>query len=272
MKGLLTSKSRLSKRNTSIARLELVGGQMAANMAKNLLAALRRWPITSVNVWMDSMVALYWICSPGKAWKVFVSNRVRKIAGITQETGIEWKYCPTAKNLADLGSRGASLEKMQLGEWFEGPEWLLNKEEWPEQPKLETTKSISEEHKPVKEEALYSMKKEPDEWDALLDRSTLWRTLRVTAWTLRFMHNTLAKKRKAKKRTGPLTTEQIERARDHWVKKVQADVESDLETPGWKLVTEESTVILKCKGRIPGYQPTYIEGGSIRRQADTSCP
>ena len=31
--------------------------------------------------------------------------------------------------------------------------------------------------------------------------------------------------------------------------------------PGLKLVTEENTGIFKCKGRIPGYQPTYIEGG-----------
>ena len=41
-KGLLTSKSRISKRNTSIARLELVSGHMAANMAKNLCTALQR--------------------------------------------------------------------------------------------------------------------------------------------------------------------------------------------------------------------------------------
>ena len=35
VKGLLTSKSRISKRNPSISRLELVGGQMAANIGKN---------------------------------------------------------------------------------------------------------------------------------------------------------------------------------------------------------------------------------------------
>ena len=126
VKGLLTSKSRISKWNTTIARLELVSGYMAANMARNLLEALRRWPITSVNMWMDSMVALFWICNPGKMWKAFVSNRVRKIAEVTQEAGIKWRYWPTDKNLADSGSRGASLEKMQKGKWFEGPEWLIN--------------------------------------------------------------------------------------------------------------------------------------------------
>jgi chaperonin GroEL (HSP60 family) len=40
VKGLLTSKSRISKKNTTLPRLELVSGQMAANMASNLYHAL----------------------------------------------------------------------------------------------------------------------------------------------------------------------------------------------------------------------------------------
>ena len=36
VKGLLTLKSRISKRNNTIAKLELVNGHMAANMKKNL--------------------------------------------------------------------------------------------------------------------------------------------------------------------------------------------------------------------------------------------
>lgn len=72
--GLLTSKSRISKHNMMIGRLELLSRQMAANMVKNVLASLKQWPITSVNMGMDSMVVLHWICNLGKAWKVFVSN------------------------------------------------------------------------------------------------------------------------------------------------------------------------------------------------------
>ena len=136
VKGLLTSKSRISKRNTSIARLELVDGPMAAELIRNLQNALRRLPIVTTTVVMDSLLALYWVRNPGKSWKVFVTNRVRKIAEITQETGNEWRYCPTDRDLTDLGSRGASIEKMQRGQWFEGPEWLLKEEEWPEQPKF----------------------------------------------------------------------------------------------------------------------------------------
>lgn len=266
VKVLLTSKSRISKCNTSISRLELVGGQMAANMVRNLLTTLGRWPITSVNMWMDSMVALFWICNPGRAWKTFVSNRVRKIAGITQETGIQWRYCATDKNLADLGSRGASLEKMQKGQWFEGPEWLLHEEEWPEQPELEKTKSVSEEHRPEKEETLYSAKKEPDEWDTLLARSKLWRTFRVTAWALRFKHNSLTKKHRTKKRTGPLTTKELSYARDRWMRKEQADLEPNLESLEY---TQFEAVVMDIEQHLNNRPLTYMESETGEEQVLT---
>jgi hypothetical protein len=68
----------------------------------------------SLLVWylFCGLVALYWISSPGKSWKVFVANRVKKIAEITEEIGIQWKYVPSEKNVADAGSRGATLNQM----------------------------------------------------------------------------------------------------------------------------------------------------------------
>ena len=39
--GLLTSKCRIAKRNTSMPRLELIGGHMSAHMIRNLCQALR---------------------------------------------------------------------------------------------------------------------------------------------------------------------------------------------------------------------------------------
>ena len=83
---------------------------MAANLARNVVNALKRLPIRSVTVWMDSLVALYWISSPEKAWKVFVANRVKKIAEITEDVDIQWKYVPSGKNVADAGSRGKPRE------------------------------------------------------------------------------------------------------------------------------------------------------------------
>lgn len=89
-------------------------------MVKNSCNALQRWPISTTTICIDSMVPLYWILNPGKLWKVFVSNRVRKIAEISSQTTIIWKHCPTLTNLADLGSRGATVSKMEKGDWFTG--------------------------------------------------------------------------------------------------------------------------------------------------------
>ena len=170
--GLLTSKSRIAKRNTSIARLELISGHMGANLEKNLCHALKNLPIASITVWMDSMVALYWITNPGKAWKTFVSNRVQIIPQITEENTVQWKHCPSEKNVADLGSRGASIEKLEKGNWFQGPRWLVDEKNWPAQPALKSSKQSSEEAKPMKEIVAFSKENEViiDEWDSLLER------------------------------------------------------------------------------------------------------
>ena len=89
---------------------------------------------------------------------------------------------------------------------------------------------------------LFSAEKKPDVWDDLLDRKPYWSTLRITAWALRFAHKSLDRLRKEKGRQGPLSTEEIMNARDHWVRREQ----------------EEGTNILKCVGRIENYRPTYL--------------
>ncbi len=61
-----------------------------------------------------------------------------------------------------------------------------------------------------------------------------------------------------KKESGPLTTKEILSAENYWIQRVQANVELNLETPGWKLVKDEETGILKCNGRIQGYEPVFI--------------
>ena len=48
-KGLIAAKSRLTKKNLTIPRLELVAAYMAANLVDNVRTALERYPITSVH-------------------------------------------------------------------------------------------------------------------------------------------------------------------------------------------------------------------------------
>ena len=259
VKRLLTSKSRISKKNTSIPRIELVAAHMAANMAKNIHNALHRLPIKSMVIWVDSMVVLYWLINPAKQWKAFVANRVKKIVETTSNLPIAWKYCLSSKNLADLGSRGANLAKLEQGNWFTGPEWLLKKELWPGQPILTQTSDVTKECKSVKEETLFTQDLQPDEWDCLLHRSSYWRMIRVTAWILRFVNNCLARSRH-NRRSGPLVSEEVEAATNRWVGRVQRGVNPDLQAPGWKIIQDKETKILKCKGRLTGYEPVYLEG------------
>ena len=130
-----------------------------------------------------------------------MSSRVNKIAEITENLKIVWKYCPTKMNLADLGSRGMSIEKMESLEWFTGPNWLLDERDWPPQPELKTNKDTHSEYKTT--ELVFNNEREADEWDDLLNRSSYWRTLRVTAWMLRFVSNCRTKSKK-KRKIGPL--------------------------------------------------------------------
>ena len=75
--GRFTSKSRIAERNTSMPRLELIGGHMSANMIRNLCQALKGLPVASITSWMDNTSVLYFIVNPGKQWKTFASYSVQ---------------------------------------------------------------------------------------------------------------------------------------------------------------------------------------------------
>ena len=168
---------------------------------------------------------------------------MKKIAEITEEVEIQWKNCPTEANLADLGSRGASLNKMEKGGWYEGPEWLLEQEKWPEQPNLKSSSETQHEEKPIREIVSFVGERQHDEFDELLVRRTYWNTIRITAWILRFVYNLRAKKSRTKKRRGPLTTDEILEAQNCWIRREQKYIAQDLEQPGWSLVEDPVTKV-----------------------------
>ena len=59
--GFISSKSRLSKKNTSIPRLELIAAVMVANLSSNIQNSLSHLKITAVHGWSDSTVVLHWL-------------------------------------------------------------------------------------------------------------------------------------------------------------------------------------------------------------------
>ena len=110
---------------------------------------------------------------------LLTSKKIAETAGAINST---WKYCSSELNLTDLGSREATIVKMERANWFSGADWLLDKRRWPKQPRLNSTKATDEESKVTQGEVLLTQERKFDGWDALLERSTSWRTRRVTAW------------------------------------------------------------------------------------------
>ena len=99
--GLITSKTRLAKRNLTIPRLELTAAQISANLAQNIKNTLNNQNARNFYAWSDSTLVLHWLRYKGE-YKVFHSDQVAKIR---EHSYIEWNYIPIRNNPADLGSR-----------------------------------------------------------------------------------------------------------------------------------------------------------------------
>ena len=173
--GLVAAKARLAKQGLTIPRLELVAGHMAVNLIVNVKEALDGFPIGEMFCWLDSSVALHWI-KGGGSYRQFVANRVHKIQ---QHPEVQWRHVNSKDNPADLGS----VENQVL--WWNGPEWLPERNRWPADIETATTAESQVEAKVI-QEVLGMAQVQTDILDKLLDKSTLWRTLRVCAWMVRF--------------------------------------------------------------------------------------
>ena len=62
---LVAGKGRLAKQGLTVPRLELVSAHMATNLVTNMSNALQGLPKPQIFGWLDSSVALHWICGSG---------------------------------------------------------------------------------------------------------------------------------------------------------------------------------------------------------------
>ena len=254
--GLVTSKSRLSKKNLTIPRLELVAGHMAVNLAVNVRDALQSCdPV--LHCWLDSTVALYWIQGSGE-YRQFVANRVQKIQ---QHQGTVWRHVPTDQNPADLGSRGGTVSNTSL--WMNGPPWLSNPDEWPQNLEVKPSFESRAEAKVTKEILSLALPKK-DAFSELLEKHNLWKTLRVCAWITRFLAN--CKKPNSRRTNGPLTTDEIKRQEAWWTNRTQIEARNSKNFPADELqlnLQPNKSGILECRGRIIGAYPIYLPDDSL---------
>ena len=251
--GLLVSKSRIAKKDLTVPRLELVAAHMVANLLENVQKALEGCPITGTYAWSDSTVVLCWIKNTGINWKQFVANRVAKIR---QKEGLQWRYCPTGENPADIGSRGAKADNLGAL-WWKGPEWLACEKKWPELSGDDQTTQVNEEAKVAKQVSMVAINTETNEIQKLQEKFCLWKVLRVLAWIQRFITNC----RSSSKTRGPLVTKEIQLSELFLVKITQkASTLSDEHEEVTKRLglAPDKEGILRCQGRITGEYPVYL--------------
>lgn len=83
-------------------------------------------------------------------WKTFVANRVTEIQCHVDPE--KWNLVSTKDNPTDIISRGVELQKLKESEpWWQGPPWLITKEDWPVQRKImeDTVDRIESHHTPI---------------------------------------------------------------------------------------------------------------------------
>ena len=198
---------------------------------------------------------LHWIRGASEN-KQFVGNRVRKIK---EKESVIWRHVPTQENPTDLGSRGGPVNKENML-WWVRPNWLKDPASWPLDIVTTATPESEAEAKATKQVfALAVNGTELDVFDEMLSKGSLWHCLRVGAWVQRFINNT--RNSEHKRKTGALTTEEINYQKLLWEKKTQkkcAGLEQ-FEDDKLKLnLHMNHDGALEYHGRIQGDYPVYL--------------
>ena len=130
------------------------------------------------------------------------------------------------------------------------------KTKWPSQTFITSTIESEKETKCVKELVTTAIKSnQKSEYNDLSSKYELHKTLRILGWMYRFINNS----RKVKK-SGPLTTEEIERRKKYLIMQAQEEVKHSE-----KLIHNQKRLglhkyqegIYECRGRIEGAYPFY---------------
>ena len=205
----------------TLPRLELMGAVIASPLAHFIVSTLQYTSLqtTSVTLWSDSQIVLHWLHS-SKRLKQFISNRVQELNDTFPD--IPWCYCPTDHNPADLLTRGLTTGQLASSQlWQHGPQWLTNKTQQPVWNHSEILHLQVEEgtvEDPFEDNPLTMATQGIHNIIQISNYSTLHRLLRVSGYVLRFIHNT---KQGTSRKTGPLSTNEINRSLSLWIHSCQ---------------------------------------------------
>lgn len=200
----------------TVPRLELNGAVLLTKLMSHVLSILEL-SNSSLYMWTDSTIAYTWINNHPSRWKDFVYNRVCYI----QETlpQATWKFVPGTDNPADCATRGLSPSQLSKhSKWWIGPHWLSQSPSiWPQTPQLPSHRDNLEERSNKAYVITKAQSIEP--WNLINKYSNLTRLLRVTCWCLRAIRR--LKRQSDIAMTEPITTQELEAAKFHWIKITQ---------------------------------------------------
>ena len=146
-------------------------------------------------------------------------NRVTEIQGLVSSDN--WFHCPGKDNPADLISRGVMAEQLVSSEeWLNGPAWLSLPLDNFNQKKQMLPYEICGNSEVI---FCVSVKTLPIVFE-FTRCSTFCKSLNVVAWTMRFITNC---KSGGKKYSGPLTYEELTKAKVKLLAFVQRDAFSN---------------------------------------------
>ncbi|GFU44490.1 integrase_H2C2 domain-containing protein [Trichonephila clavipes] len=213
------SKTRIApcgKKETTIARLELLGAAISARLST---AVLKEFPTDNVYFWTDFTTVLAWL-KREEPRGVFVYNRVQEIRKLTPVKA--WRHIPGSLNPADCPSRGCSAKQLCSLKWWEGPSWLhLSPQEW---PISDVEVDVNEVEVNKERRAIVTSMMNVQTTHIKSDYfSTYSRNNRVVAWILHFIHNVS----NATKLKGSLDYEEFKRAEVLVSKSLQSNAFQD---------------------------------------------
>ncbi|XP_072931704.1 uncharacterized protein [Epargyreus clarus] len=113
----------------SIPRMELQAAVIGSRLATDVISK-HPWKDAVVYLWSDSKTVLSWIRNDANRYTPYVAHRLSEIAEATRTE--QWKWVPTALNVADDATRAGNTQLSSSSRWYTGPPFLCESEErWP---------------------------------------------------------------------------------------------------------------------------------------------
>ena len=213
--GLIAAKTKISPVKTlTIPRLELCASLLGARLSTKILASIESDCncFDSKYFLMDSKIALG-VLNKYELSDDYNGNCAAEIRGKTE--GFTFAWVETKENIADLGTRGTSVDHIDLSsEWQRGPEWLCQPiSTWPiEIHSLETLPVVNFIQNP---EPIIGVEKFSD----------VEKLHKLTALCLKFVHaRGTGRKESSNWKEIKLTPQDYEGAENYWIKQVSSSV------------------------------------------------